>query len=504
MTLTSLDFFLFLIVGLVLFYLSGKRLQKYTLLLLSLYFFLQVVSIETGKVLLILGYILVVTWLGALLIDKCKEKRRTVVTCLSVSALVAVLFVFKYAYNMVLTLVSLFRINADVTFLHFASLMGISYFVLSAIGYLMDVCWGSYPAEKNISKIALFLFYFPQLVSGPITRYPMMREQFEIRHKPEADNLAYGLRRMAWGYFKKLLISERFAIIVSAIYGNPDAYNGFWLVVGTLCYVIRLYTDFSGCMDIILGASRLFGITLPENFNAPFLSRSFKEFWQRWHITLGSWFKDYVMYPLQISGPFVKLGKKCKKRFGKNVGKKVPTYLSMLFLWFLLGIWHGATAHYFVATGLVPFLLLVGSDLLQPLFDKMLATLKINADSFGYKLFQRIRTIFVVCIGWVFICAETIPNSLTVWKQILTRPFGVCSADITAALYTLTAPDMIIMILGLLVLLWEHYCVSRQSNITVWLDNRKAPVKIAVIYAEVLLILFFGMVGSSTFIYFNF
>lgn len=504
MTLTSVDFFFFLLAVFVLYYLSGKSFQKYVLLGASLFFYLQVVSISAYKVILILAYVVLVTWLGALIIDKCKGRVRTIAVFLVVSALVAALFVLKYAYNMVSMLLALFRMGGDVEWLQFAAVMGISYFTLSAIGYLLDVYWETYKAEKNIFMIALFLLYFPQLVSGPITRFPQMKEQFEAHHRLEYSNTAYGMRRMIWGYFKKLIISERFAIVVIAIYDNPVQHSGIWLLFATICYVIRLYTDFSGCMDIVLGASQLFGIVLPENFNAPFLSKTFKEFWQRWHITLGNWFKDYVMYPIQISKPLVNLGKKLKKKFGKNIGKKVPIYLAMLALWLLLGIWHGATAHYFVATGIVPYILLVGGDWFQPKFSDLVKKLKINTEAFGYKLFQRLRTIFVICIGWVFICTENVAEGFYVWKQILLHPWIPGAADITASLHEIAVGDVVLMLLGVLVLIAEHYYVSRQSSLTQLLDKQKVVVRGAVIYAELLLILFCGMVGSSSFIYFNF
>lgn len=504
MTLTSIDFFFFLIGAFVLFYLSGKRFQKYVLLGASLFFYLQVVSISAFKVILILAYVILVTWLGALIIDSCKGRLRTVAVFLVVSALVAALFVLKYAYNMVSMLFALFSVGGNVEWLQFAAVMGISYFTLSAIGYLMDVYWGTYKAEKNIGMIALFILYFPQLVSGPITRFPQMKEQFEAHHKPEYSNVAYGMRRMIWGYFKKLIISERFALVVTAVYDNPTGQSGIWLLFATICYVIRLYTDFSGCMDIVLGASQLFGIVLPENFNAPFLSLTFKEFWQRWHITLGNWFKDYVMYPIQISKPMVNLGKKLKKRFGKNIGKRVPVYVAMLALWLLLGIWHGATAHYFVATGIIPYLLLVGGDWFQPKFENITKRLKINIESFGFRLFQRLRTILVICIGWVFICTEDVAEGFLVWKRILLRPWMSGAPGITALLHELTSVDAVLMIFGVLLLIAEHYFVSRESSLTQVLDKQRAVVRGAVLYAELLLILFCGMVGSSSFIYFNF
>ncbi len=504
MSLVSLDFFIFLLLTLILYYVLPKLTQKYILLVAGLYFYLNVMSIDTIKVALVLAYIVVVTYLGALWIERCKGKGKTRVATLVISALVVALFVLKYAYNMVALIAELFRFSANISWLQVASLMGISYFMLSAIGYLMDVYWESYKAERNFCTVALFVLYFPQMISGPITRFASMKEQFASKHRPEFDNIAGGMRRMAWGYFKKLVISERFAIVVSAIFDGYGEYSGMWLIVGALCYMIRLYTDFSGCMDIVMGASKLFGIELPENFNAPFLSRSVKEFWQRWHITLGNWFKDYVMYPVQISKPFVSLGKKCKKRFGKKVGKKIPTYLSMLILWFLLGVWHGATAQYFIASALIPFVLLIGGDLLEPVWTKLTQRIKLNTDSFICRQLQRIRTILLLCFIWFFVCTTTVGNGFGVLKQVFTRFCFSGSRILSLESVGLASADVILMLVGLGVLLFEHACLARNSTIEKVLDKGNRVVKYVVIYAELLLILFYGMVGNSTFIYFKF
>ncbi|MBE5874885.1 MAG: MBOAT family protein [Lachnospiraceae bacterium] len=398
----------------------------------------------------------------------------------------------------------LFRMDGDVSWLHFASLMGISYFVLAAIGYLMDVYWGSYKAERNGFTVALFTLYFPQVVSGPVTRFPAMKEQFDTLHKPEYQNIAYGMRRMAWGYFKKLVISERFAIVVTTVFGNHAEYSGLQILLACLCYFIRLYTDFSGCMDIVLGASQLFGIQLPENFKAPFYSKSIKEFWQRWHITLGNWFKDYVMYPVQISGPFVSLGKKCKKRFGKKNGKKIPTYIAMFILWFLLGVWHGGTAQYFIASAMIPFLLLIGGDLLEPLFVSVKKKLGIKEESFVFSLFQRGRTMLLLCLCWVFVCTGTVQEGFAVLGQMTTGFFASGTGSMSPLAFGFVTTDVILMILGVLTLLFEHICLEKENAFISRFYRKHRAVRYAVIYAEILLLLFFGMVGSSTFIYFKF
>ncbi len=504
MSLTSSGFFLFLLITVVLYYALKGKLQKYVLLFASIIFYVQVVTVNRTKVLMVLAYVVLVTYFGALFIDQCKGKLRTIAAMMSVSALVAALFVLKYLYNIAELVLSLFRIGSDISWLHFASVMGISYFTLSAIGYLIDVYWESYKAEKNPFNIGLFVLYFPQLVSGPVTRYNEMKKQFDVRHSLEYQNIACGMRRMAWGYFKKLVISERFAMVGPVIFTNFQAYSGIRIVFAALCYTVQLYTDFSGCMDIVLGASRLFGIVLPENFNGPFLSRTVKEFWQRWHMTLGQWFKDYVMYPVQISKPFVKLGKSCKKRFGKNVGKKIPMYAAMLILWFLIGVWHGGTALYFVASAFIPCFFLITGDLLQPFFTYIIHKLNINTNAFSYIMFQRIRTILLLCTCWIFVCSDVLQNGLNVFKHMVSNFMIIGAQEATLSLYNLSLRDLELMIGGVLLLVFEHYCLSKQSTVFEYLDKQNKIFKYAVIYAEILIILFYGMVGNSTFIYFKF
>ncbi len=503
MSLTSSTYFLFLLVLVSVYYLVGKRLQKYVLFAASIFFYLQAIAADKTKVLLVLAYVVGITYLGALLIERLQGKTKTCVTVLAVGGLIAGLFVLKYAYNMVSMFAAIFKGTYDFSWLQFAAVMGISYFTLSAIGYLIDVYWGIYSAERNIVTVGLFVLYFPLVVSGPVVRFKQMKEQF-MGQRPDYDTIVNGARRMAWGYFKKLVLSERFAIVIPHIFENYQQYSGIQILFATLCYVLRLYTDFSGCMDIIMGSSELFGIRLPENFRAPFLSRTVQEFWQRWHMTLGGWFKDYVMYPVQMFGPLVSLGKKCKKRFGKNVGKKIPTYLAMFVLWLLIGVWHGGTAQYFVASALVPFVYLIVGDLLQPLWHKLDAKYAINRGSFSFRCMQCVRTTLLLCVCWVFVCTPTVKAGWEVLSHMVTKFLVPGTTALTQQLRGLDVRDVELMIGGILLLGAEHYCIEKDGSLFAAVDRQNKWFKYVLIYAEVLLIYVYGMVGSSSFIYFNF
>lgn len=493
MTLTDQLFFFFLIVSGFLYYFAPKNFQKHILLAASFFFYLTAAGIKLYKLIFVLVFITGITYAGSIFIDKSRGKNRTVLTWVCVTVLVLALFLMKSAYNI---LAQIFEDTEKFGFMKFFPLIGLSYYTLSAIGYILDVSWGIYPADKNPVNIALYVIFFPQLVSGPVTRYSQMREQISAYHPLEYENIAYGLRRMLWGYFKKLVISERFAVIVSAVYSDYGNYNGAYIVFATLCYAVQLYTDFSGCMDIIMGAANLFGYSLPENFDAPFFSLSLKEFWRRWHITLGTWFKDYVMYPVQMSKIMNVLGKKCVKSFGKKRGKKIQFYVSMFVLWVLIGLWHGGTAHYFIASGMIPFLLLTLSDIMP-------SWISLNYDNIFCRVLCRFRTVLLMCVSFVFICAESVGNALGVYGRILMNFAAPVTAQLPLSSYV-TSTDIALMTSGLLIVLYADYLKDRKTSVTALIDRQRPFIQYCAIYAEVLAIMFFGMVGNSSFIYFQF
>ncbi|MFA6846102.1 MAG: MBOAT family O-acyltransferase, partial [Sphaerochaetaceae bacterium] len=223
---------------------------------------------------------------------------------------------------------------------HWIASLGISYYTLQVVGYLTDVYWGIAPAQRNLCKMALFAGFFPQMVSGPISRYGFLESTLYARHDFDYGKVCMGLQRMLWGVLKKMVIADHLFPFTEMVFNDSGNYSGVFVWIGTLLYVLQIYADFSGCMDIALGASECFGITLPENFREPFASVTIQEFWQRWHITLGLWLRDYIMYPILRSKLWTRLGKRMRVRLGKRLGKQIPTFLAMLVLWILMGVWH--------------------------------------------------------------------------------------------------------------------------------------------------------------------
>ena len=244
--------------------------------------------------------------------------------------------------------------------------MGISFYLFQSMGYVLDVHRGSVEAEKDPFRLALFVSYFPQLVQGPISKFGTLAPQLLGEHPYDGKRVSFGLQRMLWGYFKKLVIADRIAVAVLALRG-PE-HTGLSFLVLACFYGVQIYGDFTGGIDIALGLSEALGITLPENFARPFFSKTVAEYWRRWHITLGQWMKDYVFYPVSVSAPLRRLSKSARKRW-PQFGKRLPVYGASLATWLCTGIWHGITPN-FLLWGLMNCTVIVASQELTPLYQK--------------------------------------------------------------------------------------------------------------------------------------
>ncbi len=502
MTLTSIKFFALLIISLIVYYIFYKK-QKYILLAISLVFFIAASKGKELYMCAILFLVCTVTYVGAILITRGQKRQRFIFAICSILVLIINLIVLKYLFNTGNLILYLLDVPKDISFLDFAAPIGLSYFSLNAIGYLLDVYWQSYKAEKNPLDIVLFLTYFPYIVSGPVTRLPEVKEQFNTIHKPDYDSFTYGVRRMIFGYMKKLVVADRLGLIVQEIYAKPDERAGVILLFGVICYAFQLYADFSGCMDIILGTSKLYGISLSENFDAPFLSRTLPEFWRRWHISLGNWFRDYVMYPILKTNAFQKIGQKSKTLLGKKYGKKIPTYLSTIVLWALIGIWHGGTGYYFMASAIIPGILLILSDLTQPFFSNISTKLKINTQSVIWHIWQSLRTFCIMLFCWTFVCTQNVKAGFNVIRNII---YNVHSELIYANWISLelSVKRVLPLLAGLFIMVLADILHNRKTPINKIVDRHNIILRVALIYIELALILLFGMIGQSSFIYFKF
>ncbi len=252
------------------------------------------------------------------------------------------------------------------SFLSVALPLGISFYMFQSMGYAIDIYRGTDQAEKNPLKLLLFVSYFPQLVQGPISRHADLAPQLTGERHFDGKEFSFGLQRLLWGFFKKMVIADRIAVAVVALKGPEFTGVGFFLL--TVFYAVQIYADFTGGIDMALGISQALGIKLAENFVRPFFSKNIAEYWRRWHITLGEWMKSYIFYPISVSQPMLKLSKAARSSLG-NFGKRLPVYVASIATWFVTGIWHGLTPN-FILWGMMNCFVIVVSEELNPVYEK--------------------------------------------------------------------------------------------------------------------------------------
>lgn len=423
MKIPSFNFFVFLCVSVILYYCFPKRCRWLLLLAFSLLFFL----LASWKVSFYLLIGLLAAYFGARFLDDSAKTDRTrrLILVTAIGLLMAVLALLKYVNivpNTVNAFGDLFGLKLGWKILDLVAPIGISYYTLTLWAYLTDVYRGTVRAERNPLKLALFTIYYPCLICGPLLRYRDMQTQLFAPRSIDWNDLFQGFHRIVYGLLKKLFVADTLAAYVQIIFSNTARYSGYLIPVGVLLYAIQIYCDFSGCMDIVIGASRLYGVRLPENFDAPFLSRTLSEFWRRWHMTLGLWGKDYILYPLLKSERFQRLGKSARKRFGKKLGKKLPMILAILILWVYIGIWHGATYRYIFAAGILPWIYLSLSELLADPIKRCTEKLRIPTDAPWFHLVQSFRTLLLMLIIWLIVLSPSLHDSVTVFGRIFTAP----------------------------------------------------------------------------------
>lgn len=362
--------------------------------------------------------------------EKNKKKRKTFMI-LAIVMNIVMLAVMKYmdfVIGNINGIIHWFNPNFSFAFLHLFLPLGISFYVFQAIGYIVDVYWGKIEAEPNFAKFALFLCYFPKVMQGPIVRYDEMKEELFGEHTFDYDTFVMGLIRTAWGYFKKLVIADTLFTFIRFGFNNVNSLSNIEALLTIFFYFVQDYCDFSGYMDISIGISGALGVKLPENFRRPYLSRGIDEYWRRWHMTLGAWFKDYVFYPLSISKLSLNIGRASKKVM-PEFGKKIPAVFGLIIVWFLTGLWHGASWNY-VLWGLYYGAIIILSVIFDPLIKKFYAATHIKehkASNVAWSIFQWLRTIFLLGIGKILFMAPSLGDA---W-HLVSKIFYFGGYDIT-------------------------------------------------------------------------
>ncbi|MDD6810843.1 MAG: MBOAT family protein [Lachnospiraceae bacterium] len=498
MGITSFYFLCFFAVILIVYYLIPKKCQWMFLLLCSIAYY-----VLTDNGVLILYPIASVTacYIGTRIMGATEDAGKRKAALLFVIAVnIGILIVLKYinfGINTVNGIAGIFGHSERI--LNGFSLLvplGVSFYTFSLLGYVVDVYYGIARPQQNFGKLALYGMYFPTIISGPILKYRECGEQFFEPHDFDYGKVTRGMQRMLWGFLKKLVISERLRLLVDTVYGQYDSYPGAFIWVATVCYAFQLYTDFSGCMDIVIGMSESFGITLPENFQTPFFAKSISEYWRRWHITLGVWMKDYVFYPILRSKFFTNLNKSWKEKFGKKKGKQYTTFAAMFVLWFTVGVWHGGDWKFVIGSGLLHWFYIVMEELLEAPCGKAMEKLHINPKSKAVDVVRILRTFFLVCIGDLFFRADSVGAAFSMLKSAVTNwnPEILWNGALLGL--GLDWIEMVIVILSLLFLLTVSV-LQQKGSVRDRIAKQKLPVRWLIWYALLLYVILLGYYGPG-------
>ena len=329
-------------------------------------------------------------------------------------------------------------------FMRFALPMGISFYTFQTVGYLIDVYREKALIQQNPLKLALFVSFFPQVVQGPISRFGELSKTLYNGTAINSHSFFRGAQRVLWGFFKKLVIADRLWPALSHLTTYPEEFYGVYYLLSIGLYAVILFCDFTGGIDITIGVAEMFGVKLPENFNRPFYSRSIQEYWQRWHMTMYSWFRDYVFYPMSVGKRMLNLSKSARKIVGDRIGKRLPIHISLLWVWFLTGLWHGATWN-FIAWGLANGIVIMVSLELQPLYMRFHKRFISAKENNVYRAFQIFRTFWLMNMIRSFDIYEGVINTFRMMGSVVTRfnllsflqngilPLGLPVSDYVAA-----------------------------------------------------------------------
>lgn len=501
MSITSFQFFALFAVSIGIYYAVPKKFQWCTLLVFSIYFFSSSSVWITGAY--VLANVLVTFWVSLKIASlKAVNMQKTAgrYLFLGLSADIGLLAVLKYSNFLIYNCNIILNMLGDDRYIKpfdFAAPIGISYYTLISAGYMIDVYWGVVEPEKNLFRTALFIGYFPQLTSGPVSRFAEVKDQLYCGHKFSYERITSGLQRMLWGLFKKLVISTRAAIVVDAVYADASAYTGMYVWTAAALFLLQLYTDFSGCMDIVLGVSECYGIRLPENFRTPFFSTSVQEFWQRWHITLGAWFKDYVLYPVLRLDVWRRKKGRHKSRFWKKLSRQLPSYAGMLCVWVLLGFWHGGAWKFILGTGVWYWICIVSAQILEPVFKKVRQACHISTDNFGYHLFQSMRVFVLIAVGNMFFRLKGFGEAVSYIKSGFSQFNPWIFFDGSFEKMGLTNSDQHILLFGVFALSAVAVLQEKYKDARTWMREQFLPFRWCVWIAFVLVILIYGTYGPG-------
>ena len=488
MLFNSFQFLLFFPIVTIFYFLLPHKLRWFHLLVASCIFYMAFVPIY----ILILFITIIIDYFAGILIENAEGSRRKWFLVMSIVANVGVLAYFKYYHFFVNNIEHVFRwahYNAHIPLLNILLPIGLSFHTFQAMSYTIEVYRGNQKAERHMGIYALYVMFYPQLVAGPIERPQNLLHQFHEKHAFDYDNAVGGLRQMLWGLVKKMVIADRLAITTDNIFNHSHNYSGISLAIGAIFFTFQIFCDFSGYSDIAIGAARVMGFHLMTNFNKPYHARSISEFWKRWHISLSTWFKDYL---------YISLG-------GNRVS--VPRmYFNLFFVFLVSGFWHGANWTFIVWGALHGFYLIFA------LFTKNVRK-KVN-DAVGISKNRGLNntldvviTFVLVVIGWVFFRANNVRDGFYIIKKMCGIPKELLRVLSTRKIAFLNLPGLINILVpcfGLIIFLEVAHIVQMKYKLEHTFSSKPKYVRWMLYYGGILAILFLGVFDEQKFIYFQF
>lgn len=499
MLFNSINFLIFFPVVVFIYFIIPKRIKYIWLLIVSYYFYMS----WNPEYALLIAFSTIVTWLGGLLIAIhgkysgewwIPPKQWCALGCVTIN--LGILFFFKYygfAISNVKNFLEIWGISLRLPDLDVVLPVGISFYTFQALGYVLDVYKGEIKAERNLLRYALFVSFFPQLVAGPIERSKNLMRQIKEDHCFDSERIKNGLLLMGWGFFQKLVIADRIAILVTDVFNRYMEYTGMQIMVAVILFAFQIYCDFSGYSDIAVGAARVLGFNLMKNFKSPYYAITVSEFWRNWHISLTTWFRDYVYIPL-----------------GGNRCGKLKKYRNLLITFCASGLWHGAGWNYVVWGGLNGIYQIAG-DITKPYRKRLQQFIGVSENSVIYRGLQCLITFICVDFAWLFFRANSF--MVAVWMICHSiKNFGVeLDFNIWTFLETvsvnLSKKDFCVILAGMAALALVDY-LKKRLDLKAILARQNIWIRWLVYYIIIFGVLIFGIYGpeyeASEFIYFQF
>ncbi|HTF06152.1 MAG TPA: MBOAT family O-acyltransferase [Bacteroidia bacterium] len=482
MLFNSLEFLFFFPIVTALYFALPHKYRWFLLLAASCYFYMAFVPIY----ILILGFTIVIDYFAGIMIENAQGRRRKAYLVISILSNVGVLALFKY-YNFINAnlseLLGWFHHENPIPFLKILLPVGLSFHTFQAMSYTIEVYRGHQKAERHFGIYSLYVMFYPQLVAGPIERPQNLLHQFREKHTFEYSRVVAGLRLMLWGMFKKVVIADRLAVYVDEVFNHPDRYHGLPVILASVFFAVQIYCDFSGYSDIAIGSARVMGFNLMQNFNLPYFSTSVREFWTRWHISLSTWFRDYVYFPL-----------------GGNRVKVYRWYFNLMAVFLISGLWHGAKWTFVIWGALHGIYLVIEAILARKGMGVTEKTGKAGR-AIGWMI-----TMLLVVLGWIFFRANTATDALTLLSNFFR--FDRAGLGINVYLgYGSGLADKVEIILCFLVIafLFLVNYFERKRPIETIVGEMRTGGRWLTYYCTTMAILLFGnFSGKAEFIYFQF